>query len=155
MWKSIVAVCVGASGGALLRWVLGSRFNPLFPAIPLGTLSANLIGGYVVGATMAYFTAFSALAPEWRLLIITGFCGGLTTFSTFSAEVTVLLQQGRAFWACVAIGLHLGGSLMMTFAGIATVAWAKDLRAQYATRLISSAPEHDGERDQTGRHKPL
>jgi fluoride exporter len=125
MWKSIVAICVGASGGALLRWGLGLRFNALFPAVPLGTLAANLLGGYVIGAAAAFFMAFSALAPEWRLLVITGFCGGLTTFSTFSAEVTSLLQQGRPVWACGAIAVHLIGSLLMTFAGIGTVTWIR------------------------------
>jgi fluoride exporter len=125
MWKSIIAICVGASGGALLRWGLGLRLNALFPAVPLGTLAANLIGGYVIGAAAALFSAFSALAPEWRLFVITGFCGGLTTFSTFSAEVTGLLQQGRLIWACGAIAAHLIGSLLMTFAGIGTVTWIR------------------------------
>jgi CrcB protein len=125
MWKSLVAISVGASVGALLRWFLGSRLNALFPTIPLGTLAANLIGGYIIGAAAAFFAAFSALAPEWRLLIITGFCGGLTTFSTFSAEVVTLLQQGRAMWACATIAVHLFGSLAMTFAGIGSIAWAR------------------------------
>ncbi len=122
MWKSIVAICIGASLGALLRWWLGTRLNSFFPAIPPGTLAANLIGGYVVGAAVALFAAFPAWAPEWRLLLITGFCGGLTTFSTFSAEVVTLLQQGRAGSACAAAAVHLFGSLVMTFAGIGTVA---------------------------------
>src|SRR3982074_3165768 len=95
MWKSIVAICVGASLGALFRWWLGARLNSFFPAIPPGTLAANLIGGYIIGLAVAFFAAFPALAPEWRLLIITGFCGGLTTFSTFSAEGVTLLQEGR------------------------------------------------------------
>lgn len=125
MWKPIVAICVGASAGALLRWGLGLRFNALLPAVPLGTLAANLLGGYIVGAAVAFFAAFSALSPEWRLLVITGFCGGLTTFSTFSAEVTSLLQQGRLALACGAISAHLAGSLLMTFAGIGTVTWIR------------------------------
>jgi len=125
MWKSIVAVCVGASLGALLRWWLGMRLNSTFPPIPPGTLAANLIGGYVVGVAVAFFATFSALAPEWRLLVITGFCGGLTTFSTFSAEVVTLMQQGRGSWALAAMAAHLAGSLIMTLAGIGTVVWVR------------------------------
>jgi CrcB protein len=125
MWKSVVAISLGASLGALLRWGLGMRLNELFPTIPPGTLAANLIGAYVVGAAVAFFAAYSALSPEWRLFLITGFCGGLTTFSTFSAEMVSLLQQGRLSWAMAAAAAHLFGSLLMTFAGIATVAWAR------------------------------
>ena len=125
MLKSIVAICAGASLGALLRWWLGSQLNSLLPAIPLGTLAANLIGGYVVGVAIAFFAGLAAIAPEWRLLIITGFCGGLTTFSTFSAELVMLLQQDRGLLAIGAAAAHLGGSLLMTFAGIGTVAWAR------------------------------
>jgi len=119
----IVAVGVGAATGAWLRWVLGLFLNAYFPPIPLGTLAANLIGGYVVGAAIAFFSQATGIAPEWRLLIITGFCGGLTTFSTFSAEITVLLQQGRAAMFASAIVLHVGGSLAMTLIGIATWRW--------------------------------
>ena len=125
MWKSIVAICVGASLGALFRWWLGTRLNSYFPAIPPGTLAANLIGGYIIGLGIAFFAAFPALAPEWRLLIITGFCGGLTTFSTFSAEVVTLLQEGRGLSACGAIAAHLVGSLAMTLAGMGTVTWMR------------------------------
>ena len=121
MLKSVIAVCVGASVGALLRWWLGSQLNSFFPAIPPGTLAANLVGGYVVGIAIAVFATYSAIAPEWRLLIITGFCGGLTTFSTFSAELVTLLQQGRSLWAFGAAAMHLGGSVLMTLAGIGTV----------------------------------
>jgi fluoride exporter len=122
MWKAFFAVSIGASLGALLRWWLGMALNQYFPAIPPGTLAANLIGGYVVGIAVAVFAAYTALAPEWRLFIITGFCGGLTTFSTFSAEVVTLLQQGRAVLALGAAAAHLLGSVLMTLAGIATVA---------------------------------
>ena len=125
MWKSVVAICAGASLGALLRWWLGAQFNSLLPAIPPGTLAANLIGCYVVGVAIAIFASMTAIAPEWRLLIITGFCGGLTTFSTFSAELVTLLQQGRGLVAVGAAAAHLGGSLLMTLAGIGTVAWAR------------------------------
>jgi fluoride exporter len=123
MLKSMVAICVGASCGALLRWWLGSQLNSLFPAIPPGTLAANLLGGYVVGVAIAFFAASPTLSPEWRFLIITGFCGGLTTFSTYSAELVLLLQQGRVAAAAAAAATHLVGSLLMTFAGMATVAW--------------------------------
>lgn len=125
MWKSIVAVCFGASVGALLRWWLRAQLNDTFPPIPLGTLAANLSGGYIVGLAIAAFAAQSALAPEWRLLVITGLCGGLTTLSTFSAEIVEHLAEGRAFWACGAAAIHLAGSVLMTFAGIGTVAWLK------------------------------
>lgn len=125
MWKSILAISLGAALGALLRWSLGAKLNSLFPTIPPGTLAANLIGAYLVGMAIAFFASYSALAPEWRLLVITGFCGGLTTFSTFSAELIPLLQQGRMSWALGAVALHVGGSILMTFAGIATVAWAR------------------------------
>jgi CrcB protein len=125
MWKSIVAICVGASLGALLRWWLGARLNSYFPTVPPGTLTANLVGGYIIGVAIAFFASFPAVPPEWRLLVITGFCGGLTTFSTFSAEVVTLLQQGRALSACGAIAVHLVGSVVMTFAGIGTVTWVR------------------------------
>lgn len=125
MWKSVVAISFGASLGALLRWGLGTRLNGLFPTIPPGTLAANLIGAYVVGAAIAFFAAYAALPPEWRLFVITGLCGGLTTFSTFSAEVVTLLQQGRVGWTLAAAAAHLLGSVLMTLAGMATVAWAR------------------------------
>ncbi|TLY88375.1 MAG: fluoride efflux transporter CrcB [Gammaproteobacteria bacterium] len=125
MWKAILAIGLGGALGALLRWWLGLKLNAYLPAIPPGTLAANLIGGYVVGMAVAFFGTYSALAPEWRLFVITGFCGGLTTFSTFSAEVVTLMQQGRALWALGAAGAHLIGSIVMTFAGIGTVVWIR------------------------------
>jgi CrcB protein len=125
MLKSILAICVGASLGAMLRWWLGLVLNGLFPTIPPGTLAANLVGGYLVGLAIAFFATYAAIAPEWRLLVITGFCGGLTTFSTFSAELVTLLQQGRAAWALAAAAAHLAGSVLMTFAGIATMLWLR------------------------------
>ena len=121
MWKSIVAISLGASAGALLRWWLGDRLNAAFPLLPPGTLAANLIGGYLIGAAVAFFTTFPAVPVEWRLFVITGFCGGLTTFSTFSAEVVSLLQRGQALWAFAEVAAHVAASLLMTFAGIATV----------------------------------
>lgn len=122
MINSILAISLGASAGAVLRWLLGRALNALFPLVPIGTLAANLIGGYLIGVALAVFAALPQLAPEWRLLVITGFLGGLTTFSTFSAEVTTLLQQGRFQWAGVAIAVHVLGSLSMTILGLATVA---------------------------------
>ena len=125
MLRSIAAISLGASLGALLRWWLGLVLNGLFPTLPPGTLAANLVGGYLVGAAIAFFAGYGAIAPEWRLLIITGFCGGLTTFSTFSAEIVTLLQQGRVAWAMAGAAAHLAGSVLMTLAGIATVVWLR------------------------------
>lgn len=116
--KSIIAISAGAALGAVLRWALGLRLNNLFPALPPGTLAANLVGGYLIGVAMAYFATAPAIPSEWRLLIITGFCGGLTTFSTFSAEVVTLLQQGRLAMAGGAIAAHVIGSVAMTLLGI-------------------------------------
>lgn len=123
MLYSILAISAGASLGAVLRWVLGTSLNALFPAIPPGTLLANLIGGYLIGIAVAFFSQHAGLSPEWRLFVITGFLGGLTTFSTFSAEVTTLLQQGRLLWAGGAIAVHVLGSLAATLAGLATFAF--------------------------------
>ncbi len=127
MWKSSLAVSFGAALGALLRWQLGARLNALFPTIPPGTLAANLIGAYVIGVGMAFFATYPAISPEWRLLLVTGFCGGLTTFSTFSAEIAVLFQQGQLLWAAGAVAGHVAGSVLMTLAGVGTVAMLKNL----------------------------
>src|ERR1700743_365497 len=111
-WMSgsgLVAVAIGAVAGAWLRWLLGLVLNAYFPAIPPGTIAANLIGGYVIGAAMAFFALVPHVAPEWRLLSITGFCGGLTTFSTFSGEIAVLLEQGKLGLFAGAIVVHVGG----------------------------------------------
>jgi len=121
MFLSIAVISVGAAAGALLRWVLGTRLNTLFPFLPPGTLAANLIGGYLIGVCVAYFAANPALSPEWRLLTITGFLGGLTTFSTFSAEVVLQLMEGRVVWALSTILAHVLGSIVMTLLGIGTV----------------------------------
>ena len=125
MILSIASICVGASTGALLRWVLALRYNPSSPALPLGTLAANLIGGYLVGVAVAVFAALPGLSPQWRLLVVTGFLGGLTTFSTYSAEVVDQLQQGRPGWALATAFAHLAGSLALTALGIATVGWLR------------------------------
>ena len=121
MWKSILAVGIGAGFGAVLRWWLSARLNALFPSIPPGTLASNLIGAYVIGAAIAFFASYPAISPQWRLLVITGFCGGLTTFSTFSAEVVALLKAGQFAFAFGELAVHVTGSLLLTFAGMMTV----------------------------------
>ncbi len=121
MLNSIALISVGAAAGAVLRWLLGLGINGLFPAIPPGTLAANLLGGYLVGVAMETLSAPLGMAPELRLLVITGFLGGLTTFSTFSAEVARLLQQGRLIMAGAEIAVHVVGSVALTILGIATV----------------------------------
>nr|WP_314566760.1 fluoride efflux transporter CrcB [uncultured Pseudomonas sp.] len=118
MLKSLLVIAVGASLGAWLRWLLGMKLNALFPSIPPGTVVANMFGGYIIGLAIAFLAASPTLSPEWRLLIITGFCGGLTTFSTFSAETVALIQEGRLLWALGSISLHVVGSLAMTAAGL-------------------------------------
>jgi fluoride exporter len=124
MLNSIAAISIGAACGALLRWFLGLQLNAIFSIIPLGTLAANLIGGYLIGLTIGCLKAFPlSISPELRLLIITGFLGGLTTFSTFSAEVVTLMQEGRIAWALGGIGLHVAGSLLLTAFGIITVSY--------------------------------
>ena len=119
--KAIAAISLGASVGAVARWQLSLALNALFPLLPLGTLAANLIGGYLIGIAVAWFAFHPGVAPEWRLLIITGFLGGLTTFSTFSAEVVSQIRAQRLGWAMMTIMAHLLGSLAMTALGIVTV----------------------------------
>lgn len=125
MIYSILSISAGASIGALIRWYLAGRFNPFHPHLPPGTLAANLIGGYLIGVAIAVFASLPDLSPQWRLFVVTGFLGGLTTFSTFSAEVVIQLQQGRPGWALATAFLHLAGSLALTALGIATVAWLR------------------------------
>jgi CrcB protein len=121
MFLSIVAVALGGALGSLLRWVLGLRFNASFPDVPLGTLIANLSAGYVIGLAVAFFARYPDIPLEWRLFLITGILGGLSTFSTFSAEVTAHLQAGRVGWALGEIAVHVIGSVAMTMLGILTV----------------------------------
>jgi fluoride exporter len=120
-----MSVGVGAVFGAWLRWWLAVLLNPILPALPLGTLVANLLGGYLMGLTLGYFEHFQTLALETRLLIATGFLGSLTTFSTFSAETTALLLRHEYGWASLIIGSHVVGSLLMTVLGIGTMALIK------------------------------
>jgi CrcB protein len=120
---SFLAIGIGAALGAWLRWGLGLLLNPALPELPLGTLAANLVGGYLIGLAVAFFIQQPGLSPEWRLFIITGFLGGLTTFSTFSAETVTLLLRGQYAWGVSIIAAHLGGSLLMTVLGIQTFKW--------------------------------
>jgi CrcB protein len=125
---AVLAICLGASAGALARWQLGLWLNPVaevpsysLAPLALGTLAANWVGAYLIGVCLAIFEAWPALSPTWRLALVTGFLGALTTFSTFSAEVVALLQQQRYAWALAVSGLHLLGSLMLTAAGMLSV----------------------------------
>ena len=120
MIGQFAAVGIGAALGAWLRWGLSVWLNARLPQFPLGTLASNLIGGYLVGFAVAYFMLRHDLSPEWRLFVVTGFLGGLTTFSTFSAEVTELLTRGDYTSGLVLAATHLFGSLLLTAAGFAT-----------------------------------
>lgn len=127
MIKTLLAIGSGAVLGAWMRWFLGLKLNALFPTIPPGTLVANIAGGYIIGAAIAFFAAMPQLSPEWRLFVITGFCGALTTFSTFSAESVALIQQDRLMWGLAHIGVHVGASIIATLLGIATIAWIRSI----------------------------
>ena len=120
---SAFCIFIGAGIGALLRWVLALALNSLFPTVPPGTLAANVIGGFLMGITLGIFGQFETLSPVLKLMATTGFLGGLTTFSTFSAEtVTTLLRQEYA-WAGAIVAVHVCGSLIATFAGIGAMRW--------------------------------
>lgn len=115
-----LAVGIGAAFGAWLRWIMGVGLNAIMNNLPLGTLLANLGGGYLIGIAVAFFSSHPELSPEWKLLLITGFLGGLTTFSTFSAEAMGLIQRGDMLWAFLHSAMHLFGSILCCFAGFAT-----------------------------------
>ncbi|MDY0960578.1 fluoride efflux transporter CrcB [Massilia sp. CFBP9026] len=117
---SFAAVGIGAALGAWLRWGLGLWLGSLHGFVQVGTLAANLVGGFLVGLALGFFTDQPQLAPEWRLFVITGFLGGLTTFSSFSGESVLLLQRGEVGWALAHTALHLAGSLLLCAAGFAT-----------------------------------
>lgn len=123
---AVFAICLGASAGALARWQLGLWLNVAnnpITHVPLGTLAANLLGAYLIGVGIAVFETWPELNPSWRLALITGFLGALTTFSTFSAEVVQMLMQQRYALAVATSGLHLVGSLLLTIAGMHSVHW--------------------------------
>jgi fluoride exporter len=124
MMQSFVAVGAGAAVCAWLRWGLGALLNPLFPTLPLGTLAANLVGGFLMGVALAVLGHYDALAPELRLLVTTGFLGGLTTFSTFSAEATTLLSRSEYAWTAALVAAHVAGSILLTLAGLALASLA-------------------------------
>lgn len=115
---AFLAIGIGAASGAWLRWGLGILLNPVFPTLPLGTLAANLLGGFLMGMAMHFLTQHAVLAPEIRLAITTGFLGGLTTFSTFSAETVTLLLREEYLWTLAIILAHVIGSVSMTLLGI-------------------------------------
>jgi CrcB protein len=120
-WSGILAVGGGAAVGAWLRWGLGSLLNPVFPTLPLGTLAANLSGGLLMGFAMEVMTRHAVLPPEARLLVTTGFLGGLTTFSTFSAEIVTLIMRREYLWGSIVVASHVIGSIAMTIVGILIV----------------------------------
>lgn len=126
---SVIAICLGASAGALARWGLALWLTP-GGVIPWGTLAANLIGGYLIGVCLAIFQSLPQLDPVWRLMLVTGFLGGLTTFSSFSAEVVVFLMEERYGLAVGTAALHVLGSLLMTVVGIKTALLLIAARAQ-------------------------
>lgn len=118
---SLLGVVIGGAFGSACRWLISLKLNDVFPNLPLGTLLVNVVGGFVIGAVSAAFLKLPTLDPAWRLLVVTGFCGGFTTFSTFSAEVISMLQTGKAGWAAATVLAHVAGSLLATFAGYALV----------------------------------
>jgi CrcB protein len=117
---SLLAIAAGATLGACCRWGLSLALNGLFPSLPPGTLVANLLGGYLIGLVLGSLAGPVGLSPEWRLFVVTGFLGSLTTFSSFSAEVVTLMQQGRLAWAATTVAAHVLGSLLATLAGLAS-----------------------------------
>ncbi|WP_255990378.1 fluoride efflux transporter CrcB [Chitinolyticbacter albus] len=116
---------LGAAIGAWARWGLSVMLNPLFPTVPLGTLAANWVGGYLIGITLGVFSLWQTAPAEVRLFATTGFLGGLTTFSTFSAEITMLMLRQQPLWALSGIAAHVGGSLTLTWLGLRSVEWIK------------------------------
>lgn len=118
MMQLLLAVFIGGGTGSVARWLLSLKLNPMHHAIPLGTLTANLAGAFIIGAGLAWFNRLPQVDPVWKLLITTGFCGGLTTFSTFSSEVVFLLQAGKFSWALLNIAVNLLGSFAMTAAAL-------------------------------------
>jgi len=124
-----VAVAIGAALGGLMRWRLGIWFNPLFAPIPMGTLAANLLGGFLAGLCLEFFARNADVSPELRLAATTGFLGGLTTFSTFSAETASLILRRDFLWSAVMAGVHLIGSVVLTLLGVYSVRLLLSLKA--------------------------
>ena len=114
MMQLLLAVFIGGGTGSVARWLLSLKLNPMHHALPLGTLTANLVGAFIIGAGLAWFNRLPQIDPVWKLLITAGFCGGLTTFSTFSSEVVFLLQAGKVSWALLNVAVNLLGSFAMT-----------------------------------------
>ncbi|CNI21158.1 MULTISPECIES: fluoride efflux transporter CrcB [Yersinia] len=114
MFNTLIAVFIGGGMGSVARWLVSMKLNSLSSNLPVGTLIVNLLGAFIIGLTLALFTRIAHIDPVWKLLITTGFCGGLTTFSTFSVEVVYLIQDGKLAWAAGTILLNLAGSLAMT-----------------------------------------
>ncbi len=123
--SSLVAISIGSIIGALARYGLSVTLNALVPNIPMGTLACNLIAAYIVGMAIEFFGSTAGLSVAWRLFVITGLAGGLSTFSTFSAELLTLLRDGRLAWSAGMLALHVGGSLAMTALGMATLSLAR------------------------------
>nr|WP_113864685.1 fluoride efflux transporter CrcB [Brenneria salicis]NMN92255.1 CrcB protein [Brenneria salicis ATCC 15712 = DSM 30166]RBP67591.1 camphor resistance protein CrcB [Brenneria salicis ATCC 15712 = DSM 30166]RLM32422.1 fluoride ion transporter CrcB [Brenneria salicis ATCC 15712 = DSM 30166] len=123
MFSTLLAVFLGGGLGSVARWQLGMRFNGLYPALPFGTLFANLIGAFIIGGALAYFVRHPSLEQHWKMLITSGRCGGLTTFSTFSAEVVMFLQNGHLAAAGLHVLLNLAGSFLMTALAFTLVTW--------------------------------
>ena len=121
MYQSVIAVAAGGALGSLARWALSVEFNDLFPNLPFGTFLSNVIAGYVIGVAIAFFGRLPEISARWRLFVVTGLMGGLSTFSTFSSEVVAHLQRGQPGWAAAEIAIHVSASLAMTALGIATV----------------------------------
>lgn len=120
-WLGLACVLVGGALGSALRWMFGLALNPVLPNLQLGTLAVNLIGGFVIGAAIAFFDHFHQLPPEWRLFVITGLCGGFTTFSAFSGETVNLLLREEYGWSLVVVAAHVVGSVLLTLAGIGAI----------------------------------
>jgi len=120
----IAAVGVGAAAGAWLRWALGLLLNPILPAMPLGTFASNMIGGFLMGVCMALIAHYEAMSPALRLLLTTGFLGGLTTFSTFSAETSTTILRGQYGWTAIILIAHVAGSVLLTLVGLAMTDYA-------------------------------
>ncbi|MCU7367616.1 fluoride efflux transporter CrcB [Pantoea stewartii] len=115
--SQLLAIMVGGAVGCVIRWFFGVKLNSFFPSLPPGTLVVNLLGAFIIGAAVAYFLRHPHLDPAWKLLIVTGLCGGLTTFSTFSVEIFTLLQAGNFGWALASVFVHVTGSVLMTATG--------------------------------------